>query len=245
MKKALYALKTKIASFDFYSWLVMAKANGYTEVVFDVRSPKTNKWPADVVLRRFETIIKPGPALAGLDWSFGEEGEDALKTDARYLIEFARRGRTFEPLRSVYEPGDVRYTVTLRNDRRIPDRNSNAAAWREFAAEIGALVLEDYEDNAIDLYTRAALYAGAEMNFFVPNGPMHVASLMGAPLLCFACDRCAGGFANTGIAVGQNYPWHSADQRLIWEPDDLSTIRRHFNRWRETQCVQESSTTAS
>jgi hypothetical protein len=139
----------------------------------------------------------------------------------------------------VHAPGDVRYTVTLREEPRLPWRNSNGAAWRAFAAEIGALVIEDHQVNPIGLHTRAALYAGAEMNFFVVNGPMHVCSLMGAPLLCFGANKCEGGLGRTGIAWGENYPWHGPDQRLIWEDDTLENLRRHFTAWRAAQDTRE------
>ena len=245
--KALYALSAKIASFDFFSWLVMAKAMGYTEVVFDTRYPKTDKWPLALVQKRFDSFMWPGPALAGMKASLGTEGTDPVHTDMKHLIAYVRAGNRIAPLSSVLPvPAESpRYTVTLRNEPRIPARNSNVAAWRTFAAEIGALVIEDYDHGPIDLHVRAALYAGAEMNFFVPNGPMHVCSLMGAPLLSFATDRCAEGLARVGIDWGQNYPWHTRDQRLVWEPDDLPVIRRVFDQWREERaCKQESFATA-
>lgn len=237
--KALYALHRKIASFDFFSWLVLVKAMGYTEVVFDTRSPRTNKWSEAEVRRRFETILWPGVALAGLKASLGTEGDDPVHTDARHLIDWVRAGKAFEPLASPLPPAEVRYTVTLREEPRIPARNSNLPAWRTFAAEIGALVIEDHAVNPIDLHTRMALYAGADMNFFVVNGPMHVCSLAGYPLLCFACNVCEGGFAATGIPFGGQYPWANERQHFIWEDDSLPNLRRHFGRWlAETQCAQ-------
>lgn len=233
--KALYALSAKIASFDFFSWLVLAKAAGYTEVVFDTRQPKADKWSAAQVAERFETILRPGPALGGLPYSLGTQGEDRINTDARYLIQHVRNGGKIEPLRSVFEPGDVRYTVTLREEPRLPHRNSNITAWRTFAAEIGALVIEDHARGPIDLHVRMALYAGADMNFFVPNGPMHLASLAGYPMMCFACNKCEGAFGNIGIAVGEEYPWHNARQHLVWEDDELPVLRRHFAAWQLAQ----------
>lgn len=226
--RALYPLSNKIASFDFFSWLVLAKAAGFSEVVFDTRNPKTDKWSAEQVEERFETILRPGPALAGMAHCLGTQGEDCFRTDARYLIQHCREGGRIEPLRSVLAPADVRYTVTLREEPRLPYRNSNLPAWRAFAAEIGALVIEDHEVNPIGLHTRMALYAGAEMNFFVVNGPMHVCSLAGYPVMCFAANKCEGGFANTGIAFGEQYPWHGPEQRLIWEDDTLANLHRHF-----------------
>lgn len=233
--KALYSLSSKIASFDFFSWLVMVKQFGYTEVVFNPSFPKTDKWKEPQIRERFQSILQPGPALAGMKSSIGSEGYDPVHTDARYLIAWAKAGGHVPRLKSVHAPGDVRYTVTLRQEPRIPERNSNVEAWRAFAAEIGALVIEDWHVNPIDLHTRVALYAGAEMNFFVVNGPMHVCSLMDAPLMCFAANKCEGGLARTGIAFGEQYPWLRPGQRLIWEDDSLENLRRHFAAWRAAE----------
>ena len=226
--KALYPLSRHIASFDFYSWLVLAKAAGATEILFDTSRPKTTKWAADVVRRRYESIIAPGPALAGLPSSTGTQGRLVGDPHMRFLVEHCRAGRPIERLRSVLSPGKERYTVTLRNDRRIPARNSNDAAWRAFAAEIGARVIEDYDDSPIGLHQRVALYAGAEMNFGVTNGPIHLCTLTPYPAMMFACDQNAGGFLNAGVRFGEPCPWGGPKQRWIWEPDELPVLRRYF-----------------
>jgi hypothetical protein len=233
--KARYSLSTHIASFDFYSWLVLVKAAGATEIVFDTARPKTTKWPADIVLRRYESIIAPGPALAGLPSRKGTDGEPVVNPHMRFLVEHSRAGRRFERLRTVLPAGAARYTVTLRNDRRIPERNSNVPAWRTFAAEIGALVIDDYDDAPLGLHERVALYAGAEMNFGVPNGPMHLCALTPYPFMVFDCDHCAGGFLNAGIRFGEPCPWGGPNQRWIWEPDELPVLRRVFREWQDAR----------
>ncbi|MDZ4253978.1 MAG: hypothetical protein U1A72_15520 [Sulfuritalea sp.] len=232
--KALYRLSRRIAGFDFFSWLMLAQAAGATEVVFDPDSPKTNKWPEREVLKRFESILLPGPALAGMPVSIGKEGEDFWETDMRYLIAHVRDGKPIQRLRSVLPPAKERYTVTIRRTERRPERNSNEPAWRAFAAEIGARVIEDYDVEPIGLHERMALYAGAEMNFFLCNGPLHICGLSEYPLMCFRCDQMVGALEATGIARGEQYPWHRPNQRLIYEPDELPVLRRHFKMWRET-----------
>lgn len=234
--KALYALSRHIAGFDFYPWLVMQAGHGARNIVFDIRNPKTNRWSADAVMRRFESILRPGPALLGLSCSIGTEGTQLSGYTQGELVRLCRRGFKVPRLKSVLPPGKERYTVTLREEGRIPERNSNLEAWRTFAAEIGARVIEDYEVEPIHLHERMALYAGAEMNFFVTNGPV---------MLCFLSEYPAMGFdvnispmTKSGVPFGDGYPWLLPDRhRQIYETADLPTIRKHFQAWQKSRWV--------
>lgn len=229
--KALYDLHTRIASHDFYDWMACAKAAGATEIVFDISAPASQKWDAATALDRFRSIVEPGPALLGLPYSFGSEGQTVTGGYSKSLRElFAQRG-DIPRLKSVLPPGKARYTVTLRNTR-LPERNSNEPAWRAFAAEIGATVIEDHAVSPMPLHEKMALYAGAEMNFGVPNGPIHLIELSEYPVMVFAAQRSERAIAGYGIGPGEQYPWARPHQRLIWEDDDLPTLRRHFAAWR-------------
>lgn len=227
--RAIYRLRESIAGFDFFHWLVLAKAKGATEVVFDTRRPKTNKFDEATVMRRFKSILWPGPALAGMEVSLGTEFDLELgPCDQRKLNGYIWAGGTVEPLRSILPPGPWPYTITLRKFDRWPNRNSNEAAWMRFGQEIGAKIIPDYEEVPIHLHERMALYAGAKMNFFVTNGPVS---------LCFLSDYPAAGFDvqkswPTGIPEGGQYPFLGKDQYQIWLPDDYDNIRAWFDAWR-------------
>lgn len=232
--KALYSLRTKIAGFDFFPWLVMQKNAGATEIVFDVSNPSCGKWPRETVMRRFESILLPGPALLGLPCSIGTDGDAKL---APYyqgdLVKLSYEGVKFPRLKSVRPPADVEYTVTLRKTQRSEGRNSNESAWRIFADEIGARVIPDYDDEPIHLHERMALYAGARMNFFVTNGPV---------MLCFLSEYPAMGFCvndspmdRFGVPYGEPYPFLLPQHRQVYESDSLEVIRKHFNIWRSEQ----------
>lgn len=232
--KALYPLRRKIAGFDFFPWLVMQKHAGATEIVFDTRQPKTDKWPLDTVMRRFESILLPGPALLGLPCSIGTEGcADLAPYHQRDFLALSNSGIQWPRLKSVFPPHRVQYTVTLRNTQRSAEKNSNEAAWREFAREIGAQVIPDYEDSAIHLHERMAYYAGAKMNFFVRNGPGILCMLSDYPAMYFGWDGNAG--KGAGLPYGERYSFMLPQHHLIYEPDDLPVIRKHFYQWREAQ----------
>lgn len=225
---ARYDFSTATASFDFFTWMVHVQALGATELVFDVRKFRTTKWDADEARRRYETIIQPGAALAGLPWREGTDGE-VIGSHNVLAIKALRR---FKRLRSVKPPGNVRYTVTLRRNAHNPHRDSIETNWRQFAAEIGALVIEDYSVKPIHLHDRVALYAGAEMNFGVTNGPMGMLYLTHYPYMVLDCVSNVKGFAGHGIGIGGQVPWAGADQVLVWEKQKLKFIRRAFEDWR-------------
>ena len=236
---ARYDLSRQIAGFDFFHWLLWVQSIGATEIVIDDRAPKTDKWDAATVRRRIETVIKPGPALAGLPWRVGADGE----THRGYLAELlqaARAGKPIRRLRTIRPPGVDRYTVTLRKTERVPERNSNEPHWRMFADEIGARVITDEEVCAMPLAELMAIYAGAEMNFGVPNGPVTMCGLSEYPVMIFDFQKSEGPLAQRGMKFGDQLPWATRDQFQVWEPDELPVIWRHFNLWRAGSCATTS-----
>lgn len=232
--KARYSLSTKIAGFDFFPWLVMARAHGATEVVFDTRRPTTSKWPIETVRQRFDSILAPGCALLGMPYSIGTDGRDDIAPyHQRDLVRLVREGMQVPRLKSVLPPGNARYTVTLRRTQRSPGRNSRELNWQAFAREIGAHVIPDYEDRPIHLHERMALYAGAEQNFFVTNGPV---------MLCFLSEYPAMGFCvnespmtGFGVPFGEKYPFCLPQHHQIYETDELDVIRRNFEEWKASR----------
>ncbi len=228
--KAVYNLGKSIAGFDFFTWLVMQKESGVTSVSFDTNRPKSQKFSPAEIMQRYQSILKPGCALAGL--TYDELGSGNVTQGGQVaLVNHCNAGGTFPRLKSVLPPGKERYTVTLRNTKRWPHRNSREEVWREFSAEIGALVIPDYDIEPIDLHERMALYAGAEMNFFVSNGPVILCFLSDYPAMSF--DVGQSPLINLGIPMGGQYPFLLSNHRQIYEPDTSETIRKHFYHWRD------------
>lgn len=243
MSAARYDLRTRLANFQFFNWMALVKAKGYREIVLDPRHPKTDKWDKDEVRRRFDSIIVPGSLLGRMKVSFGNHG-DELGDNMHHVERFAehiRGGGGFERFTTVRSPEKVRYTVTLRRLDRHLTRNSNETAWRTFAAAIGARVIEDWTVERIQLLQRVALYAGAEMNFFVCNGPMHLCSLTPYPMMVFGCPAAEGSLLRIGVKPGEQLPWALPHQRLVWAPDDLDVIEREFERWRAERTIPEAA----
>lgn len=239
--RALYDLGSYLTSFNFFEWLLQAEANGATKVVFDIRKMRSDKWLLPIARRRFHSICEPGPALIGLPHEViderilgGTRAQNLAKPGGAALVAFWKSGRRFKRLRSVKPAGNMRYTVTLRKTQRAPGRDSDETVWRDFAEEIGALVIPDYETQPIHLHDRMALYAGAEMNFFVSNGPGLLCSFSEYPCMLFNTKHARESLLGDGIDDGAQYPWMLPNQRAIWELATPESLRRHFGHWRTT-----------
>jgi hypothetical protein len=237
-KVALYSLTNRIAGFDFFPWLVMQKHGGADEVAFDISQPRSDKWPLDLTMKRFESICWPGPALLGMPAKKGDRGRQFGGYHQRELVALCKTiGPNIPRLKSVLPPGKEKYTVTLRNTQRTPIRNSNVEDWKTFAAEIGARVIPDYDDVPIHLHERMALYAGAEMNFFVTNGPVMSCFLSEYPAMGFDVQKSP--MKGFGVPFGESYPWLLKDRHFqVYEPDTLENMRKHFAAWKRTGAIE-------
>lgn len=228
---ARYDFSAQVASFDFFTWLVHVQSLGATEIVLDTTKFRLSKWDIDEAWKRYHSVIEEGSALAGLP---SREGTDGEVFGSHNLKDIAALP-TFNRLRTVLPKKNARYTVTLRRSTHNPHRNSDEPVWREFAKLIGALVIEDYSVVPIHLYERVALYAGAEMNFGVTNGPLALLYLTNYPFMMFDCISSKKGFAGHGIKKWTQLPWASKDQILVWDQKPkLNEIVNKFELWLET-----------
>jgi hypothetical protein len=235
MSTVTYDTSKFISSFNFFEWALYAKTQGATKVNFITKDMKATKWPLDMVKERVNSILIPGPALLGmgvvLDSPTHWRGDYGSPTGAMAVAAW-RTGR-MPRVRSVKPAGNARYTVTLRRTHRANGRDSDEQVWRDFAEEIGAHVIEDYDVQPIHLHDRVALYAGAEMNFFVSNGPGVLCSFTEYPCMLFDTHLAAGSLKSDGIrGWGAQYPWMLKNQYAIWAPATADNIRDNFYAWK-------------
>lgn len=156
-------------------------------------------------------------------------------------------------------------TITLRETDRWEYRNSNLPAWLQFAAYLkaqGERVVfvrdtdkatqpipkhETFPEASLNLDTRVALYEQAKCNFFVSNGPF-VLSLFGTrPWLNFIALKEGDDYApNTpegwkdcqGIGAGEQFPWSTPQQRIVWAADTYENI---VQAWESTKPILEGA----
>ena len=144
---------------------------------------------------------------------------------------------------------DAPITITLREGTHWPHRNSDLPAWFRFACDLRAagervVFIRDTEKAhegvagfetdpfaSLDLVRRCARYQGAKANLFVSNGPVGLALFGDRPWLQFVEIEENGYLANTaafwkdenGLEIGEQYPWSSETQRIVWLTEGAKT----------------------
>lgn len=223
-------------TFDFSAFLVSARTLGADHVHFRYDGKlQTKKFPEAIGWKRFEHIVKPLCALAGVTHSIGPGG-DGIEPEAHYgTVEalYRKEGRIWKfPLLD----GPKGYvTVTLRNSFRNTHRNSSPA-WAEFIENLlrkrEVVVIPECEDEPFSVEERMRLYSNAEMNFGVSNGPMALCHFSEAPHRTF---NMQGGkldtwhLGKTGFPFGSQFSFKNDRQLMIWEPDRIETLMRHVD----------------
>lgn len=149
--------------------------------------------------------------------------------------------------------------VTLREAEHWPEANSDRFAWLEFATWARKHHGEDVvfvrdtrfadetlpgaitcPEASLDLDKRCALYEVARLNMLKCNGPYILASCVegDVPLLIFGVldeGHITLTPANwkrlAALDVGDQFPWYTARQRLVWEgADTLPDLIREYER---------------
>ncbi len=270
---ACYDLAAAPASYDFLCWLVIAemarlRANAPAPLKVGFRAGPDDGFRRDDGLplldRQLMLANVMRPALKLLGAIEHPDGLEGGSWHSRYvlapIVESYRNGETV-PRFCV--PDDYRdearawlkqhaidgppVTITLREASHWPERNSNVAAWLEFARSLDRRVVfvrdTEMADEPLDgmlscprasrdLLFRAALYDGAFCNCFIANGPGGLALFGRAPWLYFM-PEVAGYAPSTdawlrkymGFGRGEQVPWARPDQRIIWEADSYLAIR--------------------
>ena len=151
--------------------------------------------------------------------------------------------------------------ITLREYQFMPERNSNRAAWTDFAARIRAegflpvfvpdtevamaRIPDDLRDFPVftpacwNLALRMALTEAAWLNMMVNNGPFGLAAFSDAPYLMFKIltpsvrMTTEAYMTSLGYRIGETPPMSSALQKWVWEDDTPAAIAREFAAMRD------------
>lgn len=230
-------MAVRYSTYDVANWLAHVNLLGATEIVFDLHALRPGKgWDVAETMRRFENYIWPMPGLYNLPARLGSDGDAKIGSTQVYdlQVDLERLGVELPRMRSPAPLLAVDYTVTIRETQHNPFKNSDRALWYRFAGEIGAHVIEDTSRTPITLYERVALYAGAKMNFGVPNGPMALMYYTSYPFRIMADPIVnAKSFGGHRIRVGETVPWLLPDQRIIWERATMDNLMREVEQLEE------------
>jgi len=147
-------------------------------------------------------------------------------------------------------------TITLRESDVLDHRNSNLEEWLKFSdyleskgesvvfvrdtAKAGEPIKNKltFPMASLNLDIRLALYEQSKFNLFVSNGPWYMALFGSRPWLLFApseeddpyqCNRPSFWRESQGIEKGEQLPWSTKDQRIIWDRDSYENILGAWN----------------
>lgn len=220
--KAYYDLSKRPATFDFVTFLVTAKTLGATEVVFDIsKGFQKKKFSQDVARLMYENVLQPACDLWGVPFSEGLDGDFSPGHHVTDLINaYEHSGSLAQPVFNGKK--GHKYTVTIRDSIRNEQRNSNRSNWERFAKEIGAYVIEDAYKKPLSLIERFSLYNGAEMNFFVSNGPGVLCLYSKMPCVFFSPKSADNTWP---INSGFQLPFRTEKQKIVWADDTYENIR--------------------
>jgi len=238
LQTATYDLAIRPATYDFAFWLVLVKSQGYKHVNFQYNGTiQTKKFNKEVAWKRVGNLLIPLCKLARMSWSI-VSGNDQFECgySAGDATRFYEKHGGIEKLYPTTESGKSDYfTITLRDSIRNKFRDSNKEAWLEFADTLGkeVIVIPDVETGVLhlDLEYRMALYAGANMNYGVNNGPMALCYLSDAPYMSFNMlpdvpeGRALKEHMERDDFVNKQFPWAHEKQRLFWQPDTIENLK--------------------
>jgi hypothetical protein len=139
-------------------------------------------------------------------------------------------------------------TVTMRNQTTDADRNSkydahNLQEWLR-ARTYHTLFLDDSNEALkrgdgyaeLDVDLRLALYEAASMNIIGNNGPSALMHFGTAPYLQFGVGlgKWKSHYSqHLGLETGEQWPWASPHQRMVYDVETMAVITREFKAWEE------------
>ncbi len=251
--------------YDFILWLIDAemtrireKAAAPLRVAFWMGK---NKRTSPDRLMWLNNVFRPALAFIGaVEDDVALHGHSKEFYCTRDVVAAYKAGETVPKFKALdqfnYLP-DSMVTITLREAKHWPERNSHFPAWLRLARTLkdrgeNVVFVRDTEKAkegipnfptcpaaSLDIGQRLSLYESAKINLFVSNGPGALALFGSKPFLQFVKTEPEGSdfTANTpsfwrdkmGVEIGNQYPWCRPDQRIIWEPDSYENIIRAYD----------------
>lgn len=259
---ALYDLRIGPPSFDFLTFLVMARYHGATDVwiVPGVNEAKLEWYLPSEQKKRVESIVIPACELYGMPYKV--EGIRGYPRDYDFAwppyvgsgkalhngymhgwLRHIKAPEAFVPSPEALNKASERLkgkeiVVHLRVTKYQNKRNSGPD-WEKWASDHGAYVLKE---EPISLDERCAVHELAKLNIGVTAGPM-VLSEYSTHRPYVILKRLAGEISTTeefyawqGWYPGQQYPWAGKNQVLVWnDKDDYQSIEAAFQQWKAAQ----------
>ena len=264
---AFYDFSVSPFSYDFLTFLCIARAFGCDHTVFVPGERGYQKCSPEEQQYRLDHLLVPIAKLSG-DVTVCKSREEAREFRPAFPFSYTlekpvqahmfgiliRGGRARWLQAPDLEVPEGRVTITIRESRIKPLRNSNIGEWIKAAEqleEMGYSVLfvpdtdnmqefgrfESYSKAALDPAVRLALYSKSVLNLGINNGPMSMCSYSKFPYLVFRMqderfpEQSSQFLAANALPVGSQLPWRNQKQALVWEDDKAENIIKHVKQW--------------
>lgn len=273
--RVIYNIAKMPVSFDFLGSLLDAEM---TRVREGAPAPLQVAWywgkDNDVAVclnseqreQNFRGILQPLLRLIGAveNEAVLEDGRLVDHCTCKPVVDAVRRGeqrptltappKYHEAIKEFFEEEfkQLPVTITLREAKHTPHRNSNVpewiklAEWLESQGEKVVFIRDTAKSKeplpgfttchaaSEDLLVRCAIYENAKANLFVANGCAMLAVFGDKPWLMFnevqedgnyRANTTPGLLACAGIAPDEQWPWCRPDQRIVWQRDNFEILR--------------------
>jgi hypothetical protein len=255
---ALYDLRIGPPSFDFLTFLLLAKYHGATHVwiVPGLNEAKLAWYQREEQEQRVNSIVIPACKLYGMpykveplngrprDWDiawppYAMSGKALHNGYMVGWLKSIKSPEPFWPSREALDRADEklngRQIVVHLRKTKYQDRRNSGPGWERWAADYGAYVLPD---EPISLDDRCAFHELAKLNIGVNAGPM-VLSEYSKHRPYIILKKLAGEISTNadfykwqGWYPGDQYPWAGKNQMLVWnETDDYQSIEAAYQEW--------------
>ncbi len=114
----------------------------------------------------------------------------------------------------------------------------DTSKWNELLPDEEFSLLSTFPIASIDLDIRLALYQHAKINFSVGGGPtilLHCSQEIPYrtfKMLYEGYKSSASEFlTKMGFPSGSQFPWHTKDQKVIWEDDTFENLKHEYDQW--------------
>ena len=279
-----YNLATDANNWDFLVWLIDAEMRRIRE---DAMPPlkiafthfdDLSETAQNFVERVYRPIL---PLIGAVEDPRAIGGRRNASLTPYQICLAARRGEKVPMLKAPEDNReDVRHslhgrkpiTITLREAKHWPKRNSNVPAWIKLAHDLKAKgedvifvrdtcranePLEDFEtwpQASFHIATRMALYQEAKVNLFVSNGPAGLGLFSDVPYLYFLrvykdkeyeANNPDWWIRANGIGEGEQWPWAKSNQCMIWKADEYASLAEAWEQYGPALNASTSARTIS
>ena len=265
---AFYDFSLSPHSYDFLTFLVAARGHGCNHTVFVPGEKAYQKCTPEEQKFRLEHLLIPLAKMAG------DVTVCKTRDEAKQFLPTYPNGYTVDTPKHAHMLGKLiaggkamwlqakdldvprgRVTITIRESRIKPLRNSNIGEWikaAESLSDMGYSVLfvpdtdnlqmefgrfESYPQASLSPEVRLALYSKSILNLGINNGPMALCTLSRLPYIVYmrcdeAFDETSAHYFNRNLfPIGSQFPWRAKEQEVVWEDDKAESIVRHVQQW--------------